>query len=344
MDLPRYKFNSHNDGDLLDFLKTANECKNETCCDLDEYEKLKILFPLEEGTKVKLEQYPQNIKEFIDITSDDEDMNQESLLKADDDNIIKEISSMLEHSSVRKEISDMVDTIKDILMSKDEMPDSVFNDLSSLKNEELNQVFESLNSKLNLDEVERFWHSLDSYHTLCETIIPHYIRRLFLPKIKEVYNTDIQGIFVAHMEKYTDIFRRILVEDFLEQALSQVLMSYVLSTSVKFKTNLLRDFLTSTQKLKEYYIPIIEALLNPQTDVNVASQVIELMSNSAYEFVNDNSYGKLLFNVVNCIKNHIPKLEQPLKHILSIHQSIWKIKVQKIVVANLEESFSQSFR
>lgn len=46
MNLPRYQFHSHSESNLLLFLKTANDHKNELYCDLNEYEKAKLLCPL----------------------------------------------------------------------------------------------------------------------------------------------------------------------------------------------------------------------------------------------------------------------------------------------------------
>lgn len=105
-------------------------------------------------------------------------------------------------------------------------------------------------------------------------------------------------------------------------------------------------FLNVCDNLCENYIIVIDSLLNSEVEFNTLNKLIELMSKQVNDFLKDKLFGKLLLNVLQYLGKNILLVENPLKHIIVKHSSIWKIKIQKLFKTSLEENMilSQSFR
>ncbi|KAF7271833.1 hypothetical protein GWI33_015313 [Rhynchophorus ferrugineus] len=280
MNLPRYEFHRHNENNLLLFLKTANDQKNGSNCDMHEYEKLKLFCPLDGELKEKLKRYYEKIEDDIEIISDDD------LIACNDDNLKKEIS----------------DTI-------------------------------------SLDEAELFWNSIDGLH---ESVMFCYIRIIFLAKATQEYKNSVSDMFVKLSEAYSSFFLKELTRKCVEEDVNEVLPKYLVNLNSDFKKELLRNIIGASDKLETKSIAIFEVLLD-SGDKTTLTQLLELMCNSAMEFIQDNSYGKLLFNIVNTSKQFIPMWETLLRDILNMNQSIWKIKVQKIITSQLNDTLCSTF-
>lgn len=81
-------------------------------------------------------------------------------------------------------------------------------------------------------------------------------------------------------------------------------------------------------------------------ELDSLNKLVEIMSNQVADFATDNSYGKVLFNVIKLLDKHVIQLERPLNHIIGSHSSIWKPKIIKLFNSYMENSllFTQSFR
>jgi hypothetical protein len=86
--------------------------------------------------------------------------------------------------------------------------------------------------------------------------------------------------------------------------------------------------------------------LNNQVEYEALNKLVEMLSNIAEDHSRDKSFGKLLMNTVEVLGPNLIRLEQPLKHIIAGHKSIWKSKLEKTFDTCFEDSmmFSQSFR
>ncbi|XP_076267910.1 uncharacterized protein LOC143200977 [Rhynchophorus ferrugineus] len=337
MNLPRYEFHRHNENNLLLFLKTANDQKNGSNCDMHEYEKLKLFCPLDGELKEKLKRYYEKIEDDIEIISDDD------LIACNDDNLKKEISELVEDFTVlnrtETDVHKVVDILSGCLTMHEEIPNTVLKDLPNLDNKTLEGIFKCLGDTISLDEAELFWNSIDGLH---ESVMFCYIRIIFLAKATQEYKNSVSDMFVKLSEAYSSFFLKELTRKCVEEDVNEVLPKYLVNLNSDFKKELLRNIIGASDKLETKSIAMFEVLLD-SGDKTTLTQLLELMCNSAMEFIQDNSYGKLLFNIVNTSKQFIPMWETLLRDILNMNQSIWKIKVQKIITSQLNDTLCSTF-
>lgn len=70
-------------------------------------------------------------------------------------------------------------------------------------------------------------------------------------------------------------------------------------------------------------------------DFDILSKLVNLLSISSDKYHSEKAFGKLVINVLKRTGKNIHLLEQPLRHIISTHKTIWRLKIQKIVEENL---------
>ncbi|XP_060524492.1 uncharacterized protein LOC132700916 [Cylas formicarius] len=352
MDIWRHKFSQESRIDLLEFLSLAIEMKTDNAnCDLKEYERLKNLFTLDCDTKSHLKSYVHNNKTCIDICLSDEDGYNnvtETHSKTSNSQVANTIEEVL-LSQPNVSTEDVVYAIKENLVMKGTLPNGVLQNLSKANCGVLEKVFKALADILNMEEVRYLWLSLLDYTGIEDRVVRVCLNLLLLTKVKLEYSEETQNIFSRLGVKHYAILKKQLVNELQElksQKLDQarILLQYISHMSNNFKTDLFREFIFNCDKLHPNYIPVIETLLTTHTEYDLLNKSIEFMSNAATDYSRDKSFGKLLFSVVRLLDKDVIRLEQPLKHILGTHRSIWKTKVDKIVISIFEESLTQSFR
>lgn len=107
-----------------------------------------------------------------------------------------------------------------------------------------------------------------------------------------------------------------------------------------------RDFILSTEKLDTNDIMLIDNLLNNQVEYEALNKLVKLLSNISEDCISDKNFGKLLMHTIDALGPNLIQVEQPIKHIISGHKSVWKTKLEKAFKTCYEDSllFSQSFR
>jgi len=351
MNIQRHVFNENVKDDLLHFLKVADEAKSELYCDFEKHKQMQRLFPLSSQIKKDFQTYIENVNICIDITESDDEMEC-SLIPPrtnDDNKNIDEINNLsLSYQNINEvNTEDIIDSIKDSLSTQNEVSNLILKDISKMDVNGVNKIFSLLANQISIEGVEILWSSLTGFSSN-EYVVLAYIRFLFLPKVQKEFTYELQKIFLSLSQKFptflkNELVRLILETDSIQNGTNSFFQQYIGTLQNEFKTEVLRQFVYSCENLHLNYIPLTETLLNPQTDCDILSKLIEVMSNAATEFSSDNTYGRLLFNVVNQLEKDMSRVEQPLKHILGVHTSIWKMKVEKVVGTWLNDTLTQSF-
>lgn len=351
MNVPTYSYSCNIKNDLLRFLQEANIAKNDLFCNYTYYDQIKTLIPLGDDIKHDLKLYMANINVCIDISQSDDETEQNCEVTRDNvQDLVNETTCYLTNSSQelsKTKISDIIDSINDTLSIQSHVSSITINKLTELADSDIDEIFSSLTTHLSVEDIENFWKSIINSNIDNDCIILCYVKYLFLPKVMEEFTDELQNIFFTLIHKYTIITRNELVEVLLKigekKETNRVIQQYIGMLENDVKKDILRDVIHACDRLYPSYIAIIDGLLNPYCNCDTLARLVEIMSNAVTEFISDNSYGKLLFNVVTLLERNISKLEQPLKHILGIHRSIWKIKLQKAISMWSDDSLTQSF-
>ncbi|XP_050294082.1 uncharacterized protein LOC126734473 [Anthonomus grandis grandis] len=349
MNVPKYSMDNKVKRDFLEFLKAAHTFKNEQFCDVEEYNLLKTVVNLDKETKEQLALFSNQTDICIDITQSDDEQQK---IKITDDN---HEETNLENSykkpkdaSVDIDITlhnGLVEEIKDWISGEEIVTQSILKEILALNTMSLDKLFKDLSNILTSEEIKKFWTSLSSNDSNNELILAKFLQFIFIPNSKLAYRYEFEEVFLAICEKDGKLLRSELIQELTKEYCSdnQTIIQYLIIFDNGYKTDILRDFVNSIDKLQADYIPIIETLLNPKVDQHVFCQLIEVMAFYAMDFCTDNSYGKLLYKLVNLMDKNLTSLEQPLKRILGTHKSIWKMKIEKTIVSWFNETLTQSF-
>lgn len=199
MNLPRHEFSKENINDLLEFLKVAQNKKSNSFCNHNEYEKLKIIYPLvcskfdicfNKFVIIYFQQKEINklLNEYISATSIEID------LTIDTERM--EITNEMQNISLTHISQDLLETdphinqtaaedvayaIKESLSTEKCLPAIVINQLHTLTN--LEDMFVSLSTELNFEEVTDFGKTLISTNIQSDQIITFYVKYILLPKV-----------------------------------------------------------------------------------------------------------------------------------------------------------------
>jgi hypothetical protein len=154
------------------------------------------------------------------------------------------------------------------------------------------------------------------------------------------------------LDQFSSSYATILNEEFvsimtkLKEEETKMCLQYLKKLNPNFQSALVRDFILTVKTLNDNNLIIIESLLNNQVEYEALNKLVEMLSNIAEDHSRDKSFGKLLMNTVEVLGPNLIRLEQPLKHIIAGHKSIWKSKLEKTFDTCFEDSmmFSQSFR
>ncbi|KAJ8926995.1 hypothetical protein NQ314_020556 [Rhamnusium bicolor] len=339
----RYEFSEENRRYLLHFLKVANEQKSNNHCNINEYKTFKTLFPLDNKFENDLDDYISKQNTIIDITESDEDSVEnvfEQLLQQNlplDENLEK-----CEQNLSQSIIDDITYSIKENLETQKCLSSSV---LCHLEDSNVNQdaIFSLLSEQLNFEEVLNFGISLKSIPVGSNLLVSYYFRYLLIKKLTLDYSDQLQEVLNEFSVKYSDILLEELTKTLLStESQSKVFLQFVTGLNTDFKTKMFRKFIFTC----ENYIGTIEILISSQVEYDSLNRLIEIMSNATNNFNSDKSFGKLLMSVIKFLGKNCALLEQPLKHIIGTHRSIWKAKLQKIFEDCLQDSsvLTQSFR
>ncbi|CAG9768494.1 unnamed protein product [Ceutorhynchus assimilis] len=342
MNFSRQEWNENIKIDVLEFLKTSKKYKTDKYCNKEEHNRLMGFFPLSEELKKDLENYIEQ-KVCIDITGDVEVvLNPNSTYETP--SLKTENPFLTSFSDSNKtSLNELLETIKMSLKVNQTVPETVLDELLNVNDVDLERSFNYFVKEFSLEDTQNFWNSLKDIHICSDLFVKYYINILFLPKAKQEFSYHSQEILSKLFQKYCDILKTALVKE-LAQAnnCNEILLQYVSTLSNDEKRLILRDF-TNMDKLQSQHIPILESLLKYEADPVFLIKLLESMASVATEFTMDNSYGKLLFKIINLLDRNVSGLEQPLRRILGCHRSIWRIKVEKVTLSWFNDTLTQSF-
>ncbi|XP_066255988.1 uncharacterized protein [Euwallacea similis] len=348
INFPRYSFNSNTQKDLINFLQLAETHKHNSFCNQDEYHKLKNYFPLSTKIKHALNEHDSTIV-CIDVAGNDEEetskaTNHCSINQTVELSIPKE-SNLIEGNAAS--LGDLKETIRDYLFEEKPVPMNLLQNLTYLGIDHLQDIFSYFAQALSLEHVGLFWSSIIENNLTKNEVLDAFVRYCFMPKIKQRYSWEYSSLLKEISCKCTKILKTELIDRTLQGDWSDeempIITQYLSSLGNDYKADVLCDLIIKLDHLQGNYFPFIEALLNPNVKDEILFQLIILMASSSAAFSTDNTYGKLLFKVVKLFDRSMSGLEQPLKHILGSHNSIWKRKVEKSVSSWFNDSLTQSF-
>ncbi|XP_066148445.1 uncharacterized protein [Euwallacea fornicatus] len=349
INFPRYSFDNNTQKDLINFLQLAETHKQNSFCNHDEYRKLKSYFPLSAKIKHALNEH-NSAPLCIDIDGSDEE---EKALKATNHCKINQTlelpvskdSDLVEIKAVS--LGDLKETVKDCLFEEKSVPINLLQDLTYLSTDHLQDIFSYFAQVLPLDHIGSFWNSIIEHNITKNEVLDAFVSYCFIPKIKQRYCCEYSYLLKEISCKCGQILKTELIDRTLQTDWSDeeipIIVQYLSTLGNDYKSDVLCDLIIKSDHLEQNYFPFIEVLLSPNLKDEILFQLIVLMASSSAAFSTDNTYGKLLFKVVKLFDKPMSGLEQPLKHILGSHESIWKRKVEKSVSSWFNDSLTQSF-
>ncbi|VEN35472.1 unnamed protein product [Callosobruchus maculatus] len=337
-----YQFCKENKKHLLEFLKTASENQSSSC-DKEQYRLFQRMFPMDHTLKNELREYLHKPVEVIDITQsengDEEiDISLELISNHEDMNT----SSKANQSTV----DDLTYAVKECLANQKFIENSVLNNLQS-PSLDTEQVFKDLLQILNHKEVINLGTSIITSSITNELVVVYYIRYLLIKQMGYEISESLLNLVKDFSINYADV-----LSDELTAYLSntgnnlKTSLQFIEKGSNDFKNKILRNIVFNNSDLKEHLISCLEVLLNPQSDYDTLNKLIELMSTSASNYSQDKNFGKLFTIIIKYLGKNVTSLEQPLRHIVNSHRSIWKTKMQKLLNDSIQDNLilTQSFR
>ncbi|XP_018576677.1 uncharacterized protein LOC108915189 isoform X2 [Anoplophora glabripennis] len=332
----RYEFFKENEEHLLQFLQAA-KVRNKKYCNLMEHQTLSQFLP-----DFNLQADDLNRKgkyNVIDLTSSDEEESFVSNFKQAQINLLDVNTNIKTVNDFTAD--DMLHLIKEHLQTEEKL--SILPMSSVICNQQ--KIF-SLLSKLEFEEVLNFGTSLMSLNICSDSIISYYIRYLLLEKLIE-YSDQLQQLLNDFSIKFSENVLEELTQSLLQKgSYSKVFLQFVDGLNMDFKEKLLRKLVFTCEKFQDNYFPVIELLIVPQIEFDTLNRLFEILSNSENNLNTDKSFGKFLMNLMILLGNNLLSFEQPLKHLIGSHRSIWKAKLQKKIDDCLQENsiLSQSIR
>ncbi|KAJ8984308.1 hypothetical protein NQ317_012279 [Molorchus minor] len=336
----RYSFDNENKQILLNFLKTAEEHKKNKFCNFSEHKSLSKFICLDESLERELKDYVSKQNVVIDITEDD-DQDQSS--SKDIIEFVNENLSIIVNAN-QSTVNDLIHSIKEYLETEKCISISILNTLIESDVKEI--VFSLLTDILNTEEVLSFGTSLQKANIDNHFVIAYYIKYLLISKLTFEYSDQLQDILNQFSTRYPNITLEELNEVLLNIGDNcKIVLQFINGLNVEFKTCLLKKFVFNCKTFNENYIPVVETLISAHVEYNILNKLIEILSNASGSFINDKSFGKFLVKVVTLLGKNVTSVEQPLRHIIGSHKSIWKSKIQKTFDDCLQDcSFSQTFK
>jgi hypothetical protein len=339
MSVPRYTFSKEVEPELVNFLKVAEKQKSNKKCNLRSHEVWSKLLALDPNLIQKLKECENvNTIPTIDLCS-----QEETEVPAPPENENVEVISQ---ASDKFAISDVAFGIKENLETQNDLSKIAKDNLSKYVSTELEELFDMLNQTLSSEEIFYLGNSLQSI--VSNVLINIFCHHLLIPRIKKEYCDKILML----LDQFSSSYATILNEEFvsimtkLKEEETKMCLQYLKKLNPNFQSALVRDFILTVKTLNDNNLIIIESLLNNQVEYEALNKLVEMLSNIAEDHSRDKSFGKLLMNTVEVLGPNLIRLEQPLKHIIAGHKSIWKSKLEKTFDTCFEDSmmFSQSFR
>nr|CAI5854781.1 unnamed protein product [Callosobruchus analis] len=338
-----YQFCKENNVHLLEFLKTAS-LNQSSACNKEQYRLFKHRFPMDNALRNELREYLHKPLEVIDITQSengDEDFNISLELISNHEESMN-ISSKANQSTV----DDLTYAVKECLANQKFIEDNVLKNLQS-PSLDTEQIFKDLLLILNHKEVINLGISIITGPITNELVVAYYIKYLMINQMSFEISEGLLNLVKDFSINYADV-----LSDQLTGYLSntgnnlKTILQLIEKCNNEFKNKILRNVVFSSSDLKEPLIGCLEVLLNVQSDYDTLNKLIELMSISASNHIQDKNFGRLFTIIIKYLGKNVILLEQPLKHIVNSHRSIWKTKMQKTLNDSIQDNLilTQSFR
>ncbi|XP_056633841.1 uncharacterized protein LOC130443295 [Diorhabda sublineata] len=334
MNFPRYEFCEENKPLLLNFIKLAKQNKLNPHCNLDEYKKLSKILPLANAFNTSNE-----FSEIISISDSDEEHYNEIDINS------LHVTLKNTEKTLNDTVADLTYAIKEILETEKQLTLSIINDLHK-PSLDLETLFKQLQEELNSEEIIAFGTSLNSNFIKNNAIISTYIKYLLIHQLTLDYSDQCQLNLNNISYQYPDILSDELCSYLLNPTEGYRNLQFLESLSPDFKTKLLRNFVINSNELEENHISILDILFGEKVETDTINKLIEIMSKSADSFATNKIFGKFLLKLIQLLGKQVVLLEKPMNHIIGIHRSIWKVKIQKTYDEFIQDSLlmSQSFR
>ncbi|KAL1506873.1 hypothetical protein ABEB36_006155 [Hypothenemus hampei] len=234
MSCPTSSWSENTKPDLINFLKLANQNKTNKYCNIEEYNRLKKFFPLDEEIKKTLS--TTEPIDYIDITNSDE----ENICS----NVIVPPINEIKDCSTNETTSNFKELIMDYLRVEENIPETLFEEILKLSHETREELFQSLVKEISLEELGTFWNSFNIRRNIRECIIKNFINTLFLPMIKQKH-TYVMGIIFKELSEYnkTDL-KSTLIQEFTKEKdvkIIHILLQYVGELRCDFRSALLSE-------------------------------------------------------------------------------------------------------
>nr|CAH7714452.1 unnamed protein product [Callosobruchus chinensis] len=335
-----YQFCKENNKHLLEFLKTASQNQSSSC-NKEQYRLFKDMFPMDHALMSELRTYKP--VEVIDITKSengDEDIDISLELIPNHENM--DTSCIANRSTG----DDLTYAVKECLANQKFVENSILNNLQS-PTLDTEQVFKDLSQILNHKEVINLGMSIITSSITNDLVVVHYIRYLVIKQMSSEVSEGLLNLVKDLSINYADVLSDELTAYLLNTGNNlKTSLQFIEKGSNDFKNKILRNIVFNSTELKENVISCLEVLLNAQSDYDALNKLIELMSTSASNYSQDKNFGKLFTIIIKYLGKNVTLLEQPLKHIVNSHRSIWKTKMQKTLDNSLQENLilTQSFR
>ncbi|KAF5300891.1 hypothetical protein FQR65_LT09054 [Abscondita terminalis] len=286
MNWPKYKFSKESEPELLEFLKVAHK-QNKAARLSPECRKLwEQLLPLDDDVLEKIANIQSSEIECIDITESDEENDQ---------------------SKIEKELLETEQTVSEDVLKK------ICNECSS---KQLEDMFVTLSMELNSECIALLLESI-SMCTCCrerDLVATYFSKYILLSKIinHDVLADQLLNVLLTIIPDavITDVVQILNENEDVKQLIT--IRKHLKSLKDDHKSQILAQYLKTCTGMEEKRVANILPLITKHADPSVLSAIVTIMYNSAKEFTDEKSFGKLIMEILQVLESNVIKFESQL--------------------------------
>lgn len=335
MNLPTYTFSEQSEPELLEFFKVvANQSSEPVPVQLKEL--WEQVLPMDKGILEKIASVKSsNVVECVEIyDSDGEDVSNEIRLSTQNDQSYELASNIASTST-----DDFVDGVKELLEGEDILSEDVIKKMAIYLPNQLEEIFISLSNDLNSQSVWKLWKSISNSKYMERDLVTSYFSKYILTQKMLTNDHIVKELLQEMFETLPYVVATTLGNDLVNMDVKDltIIRKHIQVLPDGYRNILLKQFLKTCTTLQTQHIASISCLVSKCSDADNSNIITELMYKNAKEFSSDKNFGKLIIEIITILGNKIINYESHLKHVITIHKSIYESQARKLFENCLNE-------
>ncbi|KAK5648754.1 hypothetical protein RI129_003646 [Pyrocoelia pectoralis] len=332
MNWPTYTFSEKSEPELLEFFKVvANQTPEPVPVELKEL--WEQVLPMDNGILEKIASVKSSkVVECLEINdSDGEDVLNEIRLSTQNDQLASNIAST--------STDDFVDGVKELLEGEDILSEDVIKNMAIYLPDQLEEIFISLSNDLNSQSVWKLWKSISNSKCIERDLVTSYFSKYILTQKMLTNDHIVEELLQEMFETLPCVVSTTLANGLVNMDVKDltIIRKHIQELPDGYRNILLKQFLKTCTTLQAQHIPSISCLVSKCSDADNLNIITELMYKNAKEFSSDKNFGKLIIDIVSILGNRIISYESHLKHVITIHKSIYESQARKMFENCLNE-------